>query len=242
MSRLLVVEDDEDITSTLKLVLAGSGYDVVEAHDGRAAMRAFHRDQPDLVLLDIGLPEIDGWEVLRRIRDASEVPVLLLSGHQDEADKVRGLRGGADDYLTKPFGPRELVARVQALLRRSATPEIIQMGGAATTVFDDGTIWLDESTREVRVGDRLEVLTPIEFRLLSLLARHPRQVFGASQLLSRVWEDGTGLSPERVKYAIRRLRQKLGWDGPDASPIQSVRGAGYRYQPVRSRGEVGSAT
>ncbi len=229
MSRLLVVEDDEDLTSTLIGVLGGSGYQVIAAADGRVAMRAFHRDRPDLVVLDIGLPEIDGWEVLRRIRDASEVPILLLSSRRDESDKVRGLRGGADDYLTKPFSPRELVARVQALLRRSATPEV-----SATGFVDDGTVWLDESTHEVRVGDVHAVLTPIEFRLLSLLVRHPRQVFGITQLLSRVWEDGTGLAPQRVKYAVRRLRQKLGWDTA-GSPLESVRGSGYRYRPAERR-------
>jgi DNA-binding response OmpR family regulator len=230
VSRLLVVEDDEALTATLRAVLAGSGYDVVVASDGRDAMRAFHRERPDLVLLDIGLPEIDGWEVLRRIRDASEVPVLMLTAYQDEADKVRGLRGGADDYLTKPFGPRELVARVEALLRRSAPVEV-----AASATFDDGTVWLDETSHEARAGDRHAVLTPIEFRLLSLLARHPRQVFGVPQLLSRVWEDGTGLAPQRVKYAVRRLRHKLGWDNAEDSPIESVRGSGYRYRPADQR-------
>ncbi len=225
MTRVLVVEDDDTITSMLRLVLARSGFDIVSAADGRAALRAFHRDRPDVVVLDIGLPEINGWEVLRRIRDASDVPVLVLSSYDAEADKVRGLHGGADDYLTKPFGPRELVARLQALLRRS--PDADQ---STTAEFDDGTVWLDASTHEVRVGGLVRTLTPIEFRLLSLFVRHPGQVFGPSQLLVRVWDDPSGIAPQRVKYAVRRLRGKLGWDDPAHTPIESVRGSGYRYR------------
>jgi DNA-binding response OmpR family regulator len=225
MSRVLVVDDDDDLTATLRTVLVASGFEVTAAADGRAALRAFHRENPDVVVLDIGLPEIDGWEVLRRMRDASEVPVLVLSARSEESDKVRGLHGGADDYLTKPFGPRELVARVQALLRR--TPAGSTAGEPEQ--FDDGYIWLDGSTHEIRVGDRREALTPIEYRLVSLLVRHPSQVFGISHLLTRVWEDPTGLAPQRVKYTVRRLRHKLGWDGSD-SPIESIRGAGYRYR------------
>jgi DNA-binding response OmpR family regulator len=227
VTRVLVVEDDPDISTVLRLALTRHSFDVVEAPDGRAAMWAFHHHRPDVVLLDVGLPEIDGWQVLARIRDASDVPVLLISAHGSEADKVRGLRGGADDYLTKPFSVKEVLARVHAVLRRA--PHAGPMTGGAT---DDGVVFMDPPTREVRVSGRVVRLTPTEFRLLGVLVRNPGQVLSTDQLLNRVWDDPTGVGPERVKYAVRRLRRKLGWDPDAESPLQAVRGIGYRYRPA----------
>jgi len=225
VNHVLVVEDDPDITAALRIVLTRAGLGVLPAADGRSAMRVFHERSPDLVVLDIGLPEIDGWEVLARIRDASDVPVLLLSAYGTEEDKVRGLRGGADDYLTKPFSGRELLARVHALLRRAPHTEAI------ASPYDDGRLWLDPQTRQVRVDGRLVELTPTEFRLLAVLVRNAGQVLGTGQMLARVWDDPSGLAPDRVKYAVRRLRRKLGWDTVAGSPLESVRGIGYRYRP-----------
>jgi DNA-binding response OmpR family regulator len=225
MSRLLVVEDDPDIALALRLLLQRAGHQVAHAKDGRAGLRDAFNERPELVILDIGLPGMDGWQVLERLRDISDVPVLLLTAHGQESDKVRGLRGGADDYLTKPFANAELLARVEALLRRSS-----ESASWDSQVYDDGVLHLDPTQRRVFVSGTEVRLTPTEFRLLNALVRHAGAVLSASQLLTHVWDDPTGIGQERVKFAVLRLRRKLGWTDPDASPIESVRGFGYRYR------------
>jgi DNA-binding response OmpR family regulator len=228
VARVLVVEDDKDIALALRLLLSRSGYTVEHAADGRAGLRLVHELRPDLVLLDIGLPSMDGWQVLERVRDISDVPVLLLTAHGQESEKVRGLRGGADDYLTKPFANSELLARVEALLRRAGGP-----GEWAADLYDDGRVRLDPRTRAVQVGDREIQLTPTEFRLLNLLVRHAGGVLSPTQLLTHAWDDPSGIGQERVKFGILRLRRKLGWGDPASSPIEAIRGVGYRYRPPR---------
>jgi len=225
MSRLLVVEDDPDIALALKLLLQRAGHQVAHAKDGRAGLRDAFTSRPELVILDIGLPGMDGWQVLERLRDISDVPVLLLTAHGQESDKVRGLRGGADDYLTKPFTNAELVARVEALLRRSGSSS-----QWADEVYDDGVLRIDPASRRAFVDGQEVRLTPTEFRLLNVLVRHAGAVLSPNQLLAQAWDDPTGIGPERVKFAVLRLRRKLGWTDPDASPIESVRGFGYRYR------------
>jgi DNA-binding response OmpR family regulator len=225
---VLVVEDEPDLRTSLDKVLSLAGYTVVLAADGRAGLRAVHDVKPDALVLDIGLPGLDGWQVLARVRDLSDVPVLLLTAHGTESEKVRGLRAGADDYLTKPYGNNELVARVQALLRRGGPSG----GPAVPDVYDDGVVRLDPSARTVLIGGTDVKLSPTEFRLLAVLARNSGQVLTPVQLLDRVWGDPTGIGPERVKFAVLRLRRRLGWSDPDSSPIQSVRGIGYRYRPT----------
>lgn len=224
MSRLLVVDDDADIRATLKELLVRAGHEVYEAQDGRTALRDAYATRPDLVLLDVSLPKLDGWHVLQRLREMSDVPVLMLSGHADPADKVRGLRAGADDYLGKPFGNNELIARVEALLRRAG---VIDWNDR---LYDDGVLRMDPGTRDVSVAGRHMRLTPTEFRLLHTLARHAGVVLSPQQLLRQAWDDPSGIGHERVKFAILRLRRKLGWADPDTSPIESVRGFGYRYR------------
>jgi len=225
VSRLLVVEDDPDIAMALRLLLTRAGHQFTHAKDGRSGLRDAYTERPELVILDIGLPGMDGWQVLERLRDVSDVPVLLLTAHGQESDKVRGLRGGADDYLTKPFTNAELVARVEALLRRSAGPALW-----ADEVYDDGILRIDPAARRTFVGGGEVRLTPTEFRLLNVLVRHAGAVLSPNQLLAQAWDDPTGIGPERVKFAVLRLRRKLGWTDPDASPIESVRGFGYRYR------------
>jgi DNA-binding response OmpR family regulator len=226
MSRLLVVEDDPDIALALKLLFSRAGYEVGQAGDGRTGLKEAYEHHPDLVVLDVGLPEMDGWQVLERLRDVSDVPVLVLTAHGQETEKVRGLRGGADDYLTKPFANAELLARVEALLRRSS-------GGQnqwASQIYDDGLVHLDPTKRRVYVKGEEKRLTPTEFRLLNALVRHAGAVLSPNQLLTQAWDDPTGIGQERVKFAVLRLRRKLGWSDPDESPIESVRGFGYRYR------------
>jgi DNA-binding response OmpR family regulator len=222
---VLVIEDDPDIALGIKTVLDRSGFQVAEANTGRDGLRAFHAAQPNLVVLDIGLPEMDGWTVLERIRDLSDVPVLILTGHGTEAEKVRGLHGGADDYLTKPFGNAEFVARVQALLRRrqAAKP-------TPTEVYDDGMVRVNFGTHEVFVDGVQVDLTATEYRLLAALIRHRGQVLSPVKLLELAWSDPFGVGPERVKYSVMRLRRKLSPSADSGPSIEAIRGFGYRYR------------
>ncbi len=223
--QVLVIEDDKDIALGLRIVLERGGFEATLAGNGRDGLRVFHTARPDLVILDVGLPEMDGWTVLERIRDLSDVPVLMLTAHGQESDKVRGLHGGADDYLTKPFGNDELTARALALLRRRPSAEVAE----APEVFDDGVIEVNFAAREVSVNGEPVALTPTEYRLLAALVRHQGQVLSAQTLLDLAWSDPLGIGPDRVKYTVMRLRRKLGAD-TEASPIEAVRGFGYRFR------------
>jgi len=225
MARILVVEDDSDIALALATLLRRNGHDVTWASDGVQALRAAYDQHPQLVVLDIGLPGLDGWGVLSRIRELSDIPVLLLTAAGRDEDKVRGLRGGADDYLTKPFHNPELVARIEGLLRRT--------GGAAWSGSDlgHGRVVLSPTRHAVTVDGSDVSVTPLEFGLLSMFLRHEGQVLTATQILSAVWADHGGGGQERVKFAVLRLRRKLGWDDLSTSPLTSVRGIGYRLDP-----------
>ncbi|MGH9093312.1 MAG: response regulator transcription factor [Acidimicrobiales bacterium] len=225
--RILVVEDDADIWRSLEILLRRAGYEPSWAADGRDGLQRFASDRPHLVILDLSLPELNGWAVLERIRTVSQVPVMVLTARDLERDKVRGLLGGADDYLTKPFGNDELVARVGAILRRAPARE------DEATAYDDGGLRIEFGTREVRVDGRPVDLTPTELRLLTALVRNAGQVLSPSQLLAKGWNDASGNSPGRVKFAVLGLRRKLGWDDLDTCPIETVRGFGYRYRPPR---------
>ena len=221
---VLLIEDDADIALGVRTVLNRNGYEVCAAVGGRDGLRLFHSERPDIVVLDVGLPEMDGWTVLERIRELSEVPVLMLTSHGRESDKVRGLRSGADDYLTKPFGTAEFVARVQALLRRQ------RAAGPLPEVYDDGSVRINFATHAVFVGDEPVELTPTEFRLLTALVRHRGQVLSPVKLLELAWSDPLGIGPDRVKYTVMRLRRKLGAETGGDSAIEAVRGFGYRYK------------
>ena len=223
-SRVLVVDDDDDIRKLVVTLLERAGITVHDAPNGREGLREFHSWRPDLVVLDVSMPELDGWNVLDRIRDMSDVPVLMLTARGDELERVRGLQAGADDYVVKPFGKQELVARVQALLRRAAQ-------GAPTEEqerYADGYLSIDWGQRSVHVGEREVQLTPLEFRLLSTFVRNPRQVLSREQLLELVWGDTYGVGGDQVKLYIGYLRRKLDPQAPDAVPIETVRGFGYR--------------
>ncbi|MGZ4335020.1 MAG: response regulator transcription factor [Gaiellaceae bacterium] len=224
-ARVLVVDDDEDIRALLRTLLERAGAVVYEAPDGREGMREFHAHRPDLVILDVSMPELDGWQMLDRIRDMSDVPVLMLTARADELERVRGLHAGADDYVIKPFGKQELIARVQALLRRASR------GGRPEEAdsYGDAYLTIDWGQRRVTVGEREVQLTPLEFRLLSTFVRNPRQVLSREQLLELVWGDSYGVGGDQVKLYIGYLRRKLSPEAPDTVPIETVRGFGYRY-------------
>jgi DNA-binding response OmpR family regulator len=223
-SRILVVDDDAITRELLRTALERAGHEVREADDGRAGLRDLYAAAPDLVILDVEMPERDGWATLERIRDLSDVPVLMLTARQAELERVRGLQGGADDYVVKPFGRQELVARVQALLRRSAgrAPE--------QQTYADSRLAIDFAQRAVRYDERDVGLTPLEFKLLAAFVRNPNHVLSRDQLLELVWGDSLGVSPEQVKLYVGYLRHKLDPAAPQATPIETVRGFGYRYR------------
>ncbi len=222
--RVLVVDDDQDIRDLLRTLLERAGYLVDEAEDGKAALRQFYAASPDLVILDVSMPELDGWATLERIRDLSDVPVMMLTARTAELEKVRGLSAGADDYVAKPFGRQELLARVQALLRRT--------GGQTKTLetYADGFLSIDFAQRTVDVQGRQVSLTPLEFRLLSAFTQNSNQVLSRDQLLELVWGDPYGVSADQVKLYVGYLRKKLSPDAPDDTPVETVRGFGYRYR------------
>jgi DNA-binding response OmpR family regulator len=225
--RVLVVDDDGDIRGLVRELLERRGFAVSEAKDGREALQEFYSGRPDLVVLDIGMPGMDGWATLERIRELSDVPVVMLTARSAELEKTRGLRAGADDYVTKPFGRQELLARIEALLRRAGPRQ------AAAESYSDPFVSIDFAQREVNAGGQVVELTPLEFKLLTAFVRHPNQVLSHDQLLDLVW-GGTDASREQVKLYVGYLRKKLSPDAPEEAPIETRRGFGYAYRPGRS--------
>jgi DNA-binding response OmpR family regulator len=228
MTSILVVDDDDDIRALVGELLERAGHVVIKAPDGESALKLFYSRQPDLVVLDVSMPGLDGWEVLNRIRELSDVPVLMLTARAEELEKVRGLRAGADDYVTKPFGRQELLARVDATLRRGrSAPQ-------AQETYADDFVTVDFAQRRVTAGGVELALTPLEFRLLGAFVRNQNQVLSHDQLLELAWGDARSADRDQVKLYVGYLRRKLGTGVGDESPIETVRGFGYRYRPLDS--------
>jgi DNA-binding response OmpR family regulator len=226
VTSILVVDDDADIRTLVAELLERAGHGVIQAPDGESGLKLFYAEQPDLVLLDVSMPGLDGWEVLTRIRELSDVPVLMLTARAGELEKVRGLRGGADDYVTKPFGRQELLARVEAALRRGRNDQQPEQ------TYADDFLTVDFAQRQVRAGGVDLTLTPLEFRLLGAFVRNQNQVLSHNQLLELVWGDARSADRDQVKLYVGYLRRKLGTGAAEKSPIETVRGFGYRYRPV----------
>jgi DNA-binding response OmpR family regulator len=220
---VLVVEDEASIASFVSLYLKNAGYTVRTASTGGDALGQVASETPALIVLDLMLPDIDGIEVCKRIRQRSDVPILMLTARDEDVDRIIGLEVGADDYLTKPFNPRELVARVKAILRR-ATPERRQMESA---VLRHGDLSVDAGRREVKVGEEEIQLAPKEFDLLWELLDHRGLVLTRDQLLERVWGYTFAGDTRTVDVHVRQIRRKLG----EASPIVTVWGVGYKVAP-----------
>ena len=221
---ILVVEDEASIASFVALYLKNAGYAVRTASTGADALAQFAAGDVSLIVLDLMLPDMDGIEICRRIRGRSDVPILMLTARDEDVDKIIGLEVGADDYLTKPFNPRELVARVKSVLRRAA-PERRE---AETKQLRHGQLVVDAGRREVRVGEQEIQLAPKEFDLLWELLDHKGLVLTRDQLLERVWGYTFAGDTRTVDVHVRQLRRKLG----DASPIVTVRGVGYKVSPA----------
>lgn len=225
LRRVLVVDDEPMVREVVTAYLERDGYRVATAADGQAALDALDAEQPDLVVLDVMLPKLDGFDVLSRLRKVTDVPVILLTARTEEVDRVLGLELGADDYVVKPFSPRELAARVRSVLRR-ARPSPSHRN------LDFERLSIDGATREVTKDGNAIELTPKEFDLLAFLAGSPRQVFSRAQLLEQVWDSSSDYQdPSTVTVHIRRLRRKLEDDPEQPEWLQTVWGVGYRFEP-----------
>jgi len=227
MPRILVVDDEPQIVDLLRSYLRRDGFTVEQAVDGEAALAAFGRLRPDLVILDLMLPKVDGREVCRRIRDASHTPIIMLTARDEETDKLLGLELGADDYITKPFSPREVVARVRAVLRRGTRE--------ATDLVRAGDLTIDLLAHEVSLQGRRVDLTPTEFRLLEILAGHPNQVFTRMQLIDRVQGHAFDGYERTVDAHVKNLRGKVEPDPRNPRYIMTVYGVGYKFQTAKDR-------
>jgi DNA-binding response OmpR family regulator len=221
---VLVVDDDDDLRAMVAKLLVRAGMGTIEAPNGPEGLRKFFAARPDLVVLDVAMPAMDGFEVLERIRDLSDVPVLLLTARGIEMDKVRGLKSGADDYVTKPFGRQELIARIEGLLRRRGEAK------PAPEVISDALIEVDFAQAKASVSGQVLSLTPLEFRLLAAFVRNPNQVLSQDQLLEQAWSSSSNGSREQVKLYVGYLRRKLR-EAAEVEPLETVRGFGYRYNP-----------
>ena len=224
-ARIVVVDDEAMVRDVVARYLREAGFEVDALADGDAALRLLRRSRPALVVLDVMLPGADGLSVLREMRHTSDVPIILLTARNDEIDRISGLELGADDYISKPFSPRELVARVRSVLRRSA-PDL----GRKLLEFDG--LRIDPATREVRLAGTPVELTRREFDLLHFLAASPRQVFSREQLLEHVWGSSTQWQdPSTVTVHVRRLRTKIERDPDDPRWVVTAWGVGYRFEP-----------
>jgi two-component system alkaline phosphatase synthesis response regulator PhoP len=224
MKTILVVDDEPKIVELARDYLEHAGFAVVSASDGPEALARARGDQPDLIVLDLGLPRVDGLDVARALRRDSNVPIVILSGRSDESDKLVGLELGADDYVTKPFSPKELVARVRAVLRRTERP--VDRGD----IVRAADVTLDVPRMRVRAGDRAIDLTPTEFQLLAALAREPGRVFTRSQLLDAVHGVAFESYERAIDAHVKNIRRKLELDPSEPMYVQTVHGVGYRFR------------
>lgn len=224
--QILVVDDEPMVREVVVAYLEREGFRVDEASEGGAALKHIKETPPDLVVLDVMLPEVDGFSVLTELRRNGNIPVILLTARTDETDRVLGLELGADDYVVKPFSPRELVARVRSVLRRSAP------AAKSAEVLEFDSLSIDEQARTVTLEGNDVEMTPKEFDLLAFLAKSPRQVFSRSQLLEQVWDSSADWQdPSTVTVHVRRLRRKLESDQENPRWITTVWGVGYRFEP-----------
>lgn len=223
-AEILLIEDEPNIREVVTLYLERAGYQVRSIADGNLAIDELERNPPDLVLLDLMLPGVDGYEITEWLRSFSEIPIIMLTARREITDRIAGLEMGADDYIVKPFSPQELVSRVRAVLRRSAG-----IRSSSGPPIDYGDIHIDPTTRIVTVRSEEKNLTAKEFDILWELASHPRQVLTRHQLLDRVWGHSEYIDPSTVTVFIRRIRDKIEEDSSNPRHLITVWGVGYRF-------------
>ena len=226
-NQILVIEDEPSVAEVVSLYLRRAGYSVAVFRDGKKALQALETMVPQLVVLDLMLPGVDGWEITRWLRSRGDVPIIMLTARREEMDRIAGLEMGADDYIVKPFSPQELVSRVRAVLRRARKPEEEEQEQPLII----GDIRMEPKTRLVLVRGESVNLTAKEFDLLLHLMRHPRQVFTRDQLLERIWGLSDYIDPGTVTVHIRRLREKMESDPSKPDHLQTVWGVGYKFEP-----------
>jgi two-component system KDP operon response regulator KdpE len=222
--KILVIDDEEPTVQLISMLLEKRGFETIKAIRAEDGLRKAYRHQPDLVLLDIMMPDMDGWEICKRLREMSDVPIVFLTARSDVKDVVRGLEMGADDYITKPYDNDELVARVRAHLRRSPRPNMSE-----ELVFDDGEFRINFMNREVWVRNELKHLTPKEFNLLAVLVRNAGRVVTRTELVTQAWGEEYGDAIDSLKLYIHYLRQKLETNAQQPEYIITSRGVGYRF-------------
>lgn len=222
--KILIIDDEETTVQLIGMLLEKRGFETIKAFRAEEGLRKAYRHQPDLVLLDIMMPDMDGWDVCKRLREMSDVPIVFLTARSDVKDVVRGLEMGADDYVTKPYDNEELVARVRAHLRRSPRPHMSE-----ELVFDDGEFRINFMNREVWVRNELKHLTPKEFNLLAVLVRNAGRVVPREDLVTQAWGDEYGDAIDSLKLYIHYLRKKLEVNEQQPEYIITSRGVGYRF-------------
>ncbi len=225
--KILIVDDDPHIREVLTIALDRAGFSAITAHDGAGALRSAQRDAPDLMVLDVGLPEMDGLEVCRRIRASSDLPILFLTARDDEVDRIVGLELGADDYVTKPFSPRELIARIKAILKRGSASITTE------TLLRHGDLMLDSARHGCHFNGQAVALTGTEMGLLRRLMQHPENVLARGQMIDAIYGAGSQVSDRTLDSHLRNLRQKLRNAGC-ADAVETVHGIGIRLGPCQS--------
>ena len=227
MYTILICDDDRDIVSALDIYLTSEGYQTVKAYNGREALKAVEQREIHLILMDIMMPELDGIRATAKLREENNVPIILLTAKSEDTDKILGLNIGADDYITKPFNPLEVIARVKSQLRRYTS-----LGGSekSTGLITVGPVSMDDSAKRVTVDGEPVALTPIEYNILKLLISHPGQVFSSAQIYEQVWNDPAYGSENTVAVHIRHLREKIEIEPADPRWLKVVWGLGYKME------------
>lgn len=227
MHTILICDDDPDIVSALEIYLTSEGYHTIQTSNGAQAIQAVQQQEIDLILMDIMMPELDGIRATAKLREGNNVPIILLTAKSEDCDKILGLNVGADDYITKPFNPLEVLARVRSQLRRYTTLGGMEKNPDVLTV---GPISMDDKAKQVTVDGEIVALTPIEYRVLKLLLSHPGQVFSAAQIYQQVWSDPAYGAENTVAVHIRHLREKLEINPAEPRYLKVVWGLGYKLE------------
>jgi len=234
--KILIVEDDGNIRELLRLYLEREGYEITEAANGEEGVELWRKINPDMILLDVMMPIMDGWQVCREVRKVSNIPVIMLSAKSEDIDKIDGLTAGADDYMTKPFQPAELIARVKSQLRRyTSLGGMYQNQAPAATVYQTGELIVDDASKTVTVDGEPVSLTPREYGILCFLTQHAGQVFSISQIYEAVWQEPAYNSENTVAVHIRRIREKIEINPKEPKYLKVVWGIGYKMEKLHPK-------